>query len=81
MNELPDVYFVSSSRALEYARNPRAGHPFEECQVQRTPSCVPKLCQLIKESTGEERWMTSCARCPAVYPWLGNPLGQTNTRN
>lgn len=75
LEDLPDVYLVSSHRALEYARNPRAGQPFDECQKVRKPSCVPKLCQLRKESTGHERWMTSCAKCPTVYPWLGNPYG------
>lgn len=47
----------------------------DSCQKLRTPDCTPKLCQLRKESTNEERWMTSCAVCPEVYPWLGNPLG------
>lgn len=76
MGSLPDVYLVSSHRALEFARNPRAGQPFDSCQTIRTPSCAPKMCQLIKETTGEERWMKSCVKCPAVYPWLGNPLGE-----
>lgn len=47
----------------------------DECQKLREPTCHPKLCQLRKETTNEERWMTSCATCPEVYPWLGNPLG------
>ncbi|KAJ6646914.1 Chitin deacetylase 8 [Pseudolycoriella hygida] len=76
MDSLPDVYFVSSHRALQYTRNPRAGKPFDKCEPLRTPSCVPKLCQLVKQTTREERWMTSCSPCPAVYPWLGNPLGE-----
>lgn len=75
LNTLPDVYLVSASRVLEYVRNPKAGKPFEQCQETRTPTCVPKLCQLIKESNKETRWMTSCAPCPKVYPWLGNPFG------
>ncbi|XP_037041560.1 chitin deacetylase 7-like, partial [Bradysia coprophila] len=54
----------------------KAGKPFDKCEPLRTPSCVPKLCQLVKQTTREERWMTSCSPCPAVYPWLGNPLGQ-----
>lgn len=47
----------------------------ETCQKIRQPTCTPKLCQLRKEATNEERWMTSCVVCPDVYPWLGNPLG------
>lgn len=76
MDSLPDVYFVGSYRALQYTRNPRAGKPFDKCEPLRNPSCVPKLCQLVKQTTKEERWMTSCSPCPAVYPWLGNPLGE-----
>lgn len=45
------------------------------CQKVRESTCHPKLCQVMKESSKEERWMTSCASCPEVYPWLGNPLG------
>ena len=47
----------------------------DTCQRVREPTCHAQLCQLKKEVTGEERWMTSCANCPEVYPWLGNPLG------
>lgn len=77
MNEKEDVYFVSTQRAVEYTRNPRtlAEGPFESCQPTSVPTCQPRLCQLIKEVTYEERWMTQCKTCPAVYPWLGNPYG------
>lgn len=77
MNALDDVYFVSTQRAIEYTKNPRTltEGPFESCQATTAPSCSPQLCQLVKEVTGEERWMTQCKACPAVYPWLGNPLG------
>lgn len=75
LEDLPDVYLVSSHRALEFARNPRAGLPFDECQTVRTPTCVPKLCHLRKQADDQERWMTGCTKCPTVYPWLGNPFG------
>lgn len=51
---------------------------FDSCQAEPEPDCRPALCQLKKMSTGEERWMTVCNQCPAVYPWLGNPLGLEN---
>lgn len=47
----------------------------EQCQRVREPTCHANFCQLRKEKTNEERWMSSCATCPEVYPWLGNPLG------
>lgn len=50
---------------------------FDECQVDRELDCQARLCELIKESTNEIRWMTICnAVCPPLYPWVGNPLGQ-----
>lgn len=50
----------------------------DACQKVREPTCHAKLCQLRKEVSNEERWMTSCAQCPEVYPWLGNALGMAN---
>lgn len=81
LGTLPDVYIVSASRVIEYAKSPRAGRPFDKCQPIRKPTCVPKMCQLKKQSNGELRYMTICAAsgpspCPRVYPWLGNPFGK-----
>lgn len=78
MNEQPDVYFVTSSKAIEFSRNPRSADegPFESCGAERTSICSPQLCSVIKEVTGETMYMTQCGDCPAVYPWLGNPLGE-----
>lgn len=107
LDDLPDVYFVSSSRVIDYVRNPRpvgeeptvapptTTEPttttteapetpetraanwqiFDSCQTIRTPTCEPRLCQLIRQDVNEERWMKSCPICPDVYPWVGNPLG------
>lgn len=70
---------VSTEAKKEAVRGSRAAvkhtQIMDSCQKLREPNCHPKLCQLRKEATDEERWMTSCATCPEVYPWLGNPLG------
>lgn len=58
----------------------RSTQIFDTCQKLPTPSCIPRLCTVRKESVNEERWMTVCGPCPAVYPWLGNPLGLNNDR-
>lgn len=104
MNSLPDVYLVSVSKAVEFARNPRAvtgtqavppqrpepempgdedtqkrlvsRAAFDKCQNMPERNCSPHLCQLRKQITNEERWMTVCTECPAVYPWLNNPFGE-----
>lgn len=50
---------------------------FDECKVIREADCQARLCELIKESTDEIRWMTICnSICPPLYPWVGNPLGE-----
>lgn len=48
----------------------------ETCQKMPEYNCQPTLCQLTKEVSNEERWMTACVPCPSVYPWLDNPLGE-----
>lgn len=53
----------------------RAAQILDSCQKRPEHDCHPHLCQLRKQTTNEERWMTSCVRCPAFYPWLDNPLG------
>jgi hypothetical protein len=77
LNSQADVYLVSANQVIEYTRNPRQGKPFDKCVAPRTATCSPRVCALRKKQKTwtEERWMTSCAACPAVYPWLGNPLG------
>lgn len=59
----------------------RSTQIFDSCQKLPTASCVPRLCTVRKESVNEERWMTVCGPCPAVYPWLDNPLGLNNDRH
>lgn len=81
MNTLPDVYFVSGSRTIQYVKSPKTGKPFDSCQKTYEPTCEPKTCQLFKFQTGEERWMTSCTSCPTNYPWLENPLGEPLTED
>lgn len=81
LGTLPDVYIVGASRVIEFAKNPRAGRPFDKCHETHKRTCVPKMCQLKKQSNGETRYMTICAApgpspCPRVYPWLGNSLGK-----
>lgn len=81
LGTLSDVYIVGASRVVEFAKNPKAGRPFDKCQPIRKSNCVPKMCQLKKQSNGETRYMTICAAsgpspCPRVYPWLGNTFGK-----
>lgn len=79
--KLDDVFFVGSSDVIDWVKNPV---PLEEmqtsdwsdCRKPQPEACSANACTLMK---GEEiRYMTSCAPCPAVYPWLGNPMGVNN---
>ncbi|XP_030388321.1 uncharacterized protein LOC115634611 [Scaptodrosophila lebanonensis] len=76
LTTMPDVYLTSISRMLEYVRNPSLGKPFKSCEEKPKSTCEPFSCNVQKLSTGEERYMSVCDKCPEVYPWLGNPLGK-----
>ncbi|XP_017124347.1 chitin deacetylase 8 [Drosophila elegans] len=76
LNTYPDVYFTGISRMLEYVKRPVLGAPFKDCPELPEAECRAVQCRVQKMSTGEERYMSVCDKCPAVYPWLDNPLGQ-----
>ncbi|XP_034651371.1 uncharacterized protein LOC117890550 [Drosophila subobscura] len=76
LNTYPDVYLTGISRMLEYVKKPVLGAPFKGCPAMPAAACHAVQCHVQKLSTGEERYMNVCDKCPAVYPWLGNPLGQ-----
>lgn len=76
LSTYPDVYMTGISRMLEYVRKPVLGQPFSSCEPLPTTSCQAVTCNVEKLSTGETRYMSVCDKCPSVYPWLDNPLGQ-----
>ena len=73
-----DVFLVGSNDVINWVKNPvpvkYMTSESANCRKPVTSTCIPKSCNLDK--FGSERWMTTCTKdCPAVYPWLGNPLG------
>ncbi|ALC40987.1 Cda9 [Drosophila busckii] len=76
LSTYPDVYMTSVSRMLEYVRKPVLGQPFKSCEPKRQAECHAVQCSVQKKSSKETRYMNVCNKCPAVYPWLNNPLGQ-----
>lgn len=78
----PDVYFVTMQQALEWIRNPTpvdaiANFPHWACKT-REPGCnIPRNCalKLVDGSRKDTRYMQTCGKCPAMYPWLGNVRG------
>ncbi|XP_071446370.1 chitin deacetylase 7-like [Hetaerina americana] len=79
---LPDVYIVGISQVIQWIQNPtpisNMGN-FWNCWAIPEDTCVPSECRLIRQDTGEERYMDSCAKCPAVFPWIGNPDGDASS--
>lgn len=70
---------VNIDKALQWVKNPSTleniKNTWPECQKTYEPTCSPANCELNK---GEElRYMTVCSDCPDEYPWLGNPLGDS----
>jgi len=80
LQTLKEVYIVSIQRALEWVQKPSTldnlKNSWPKCQAVRQNTCKTHTCELNKGEQ-EKRWMTHCKLgCPAVYPWLGNPLGE-----
>ncbi|EFA00992.1 chitin deacetylase 9 precursor [Tribolium castaneum] len=76
---LNDVYLVSPSKAIEWIKNPvpMGAEGWPACPDVEDLGCTSQTCQLMKEDDPNPRYMTFCgSECPAVYPWLGNPLGE-----
>nr|QEI22867.1 putative chitin deacetylase [Oryctes rhinoceros] len=68
-----DVFLVSNSQVIDWMNNPVPINQVNTDVGDRLAGCTRLSCPVQK---GEEiRYMVSCVQCPAVFPWLGNPLG------
>lgn len=79
INTLPDVFMVSSSDVVEWVRNPIpiAEYRSRSCKTFRQTACPASSCgPLVAEHNQLSYWLQLCNRCPAKYPWVGNPFGQ-----
>ncbi|XP_076266915.1 chitin deacetylase 8-like [Rhynchophorus ferrugineus] len=74
LEALPDVYFVTQARVIEWLKNPVPLSEFETGLIEPALGCSPFTCKLSKPD-GTIRYMNSCVQCPKSYPWLGNPEG------
>lgn len=70
-----DVYLVSNSEVIRWAKNPTPLGEYEPVHVTRNRACSPQSCPLKFGEEEEIRYMKSCVPCPQAYPWVGNPLG------
>ncbi|CAL8073271.1 unnamed protein product [Orchesella dallaii] len=78
-----DVYIVGISRAIEWVKTPTPLAQlanFTHFQNPLKPNQCPNVynCRYAPEQTPfpTERYMSLCAPCPPLYPWVGNPLGR-----
>lgn len=72
-----DVFLVSATQALEWRKNPVPLSNYSSAVEARNATCTARTCVLSFGET-EIRYMRSCVPCPAVYPWLDNPLGEVS---
>ncbi|ODM98556.1 hypothetical protein Ocin01_08115 [Orchesella cincta] len=78
-----DVYIVGISQALEWVKNPTPLDQIPSSNLFKNPTRpnnCPTIynCRYAPEQTPfpTERYMSLCAPCPPMYPWIGNPLGR-----
>nr|AYX80514.1 chitin deacetylase 6 [Spodoptera exigua] len=78
INNLDDVFMVTSDEVIEWVKNPVpiSQYRTQACRQFIPTTCVPSQCEVISSYDGREYEFESCNVCPRVYPWLGNPLGQ-----
>lgn len=74
MATLNDVFLVSESHVIDWMKNPVKASEYKPGVEAKSATCNSRTCVLDFSET-EIRYMKSCVTCPAVYPWLGNPLG------
>jgi hypothetical protein len=83
LHDLPDVYMVTISQAIEYVKNPVLSSAITPTSPSylavKNPlpdGCAVKYtCPYTNVPPGGDRYMGSCVPCSPNYPWLGNPLG------
>ncbi|KAG5868397.1 hypothetical protein JTB14_006830 [Gonioctena quinquepunctata] len=73
LQDLSDVFLVSQSQVLEWMRNPVPLSEFKTIELENGSNCKALTCRVKKDKLYQT--MGSCATCPKVYPWLGNPTG------
>ncbi|KAJ3650694.1 hypothetical protein Zmor_016776 [Zophobas morio] len=76
---MDDVFLVNLKQVIDWARNPVPLNEFKTAGIPTETECNKNICFETTE-TGDVRYLPICdvanARCPDVYPWLGNPLGE-----
>ncbi|XP_076319463.1 chitin deacetylase 7-like [Tachypleus tridentatus] len=84
LNTYQDVWFVTMQQALQWMSNPVPINEVTKNYVpwaceKRQPSCnIPHTCTLpfSKDRSYDMRYMQTCEKCPAYYPWVGNFEGK-----
>jgi len=82
LTEKPDVWFLTTTQALYWITEPV---PISELRDYANWDCTrrvlpPKPCNLpnscgLPFQNSDTRYMTTCASCPQVYPWLLDARG------
>ncbi|CAO1383423.1 unnamed protein product [Diamesa tonsa] len=84
--ELPDVWFVTTTQALQWITDPKKIKELNtfdawDCRKSSTATVKPcksgNKCALAYKSGNitDTRYMETCKECPNKYPWLGDSEG------
>jgi len=86
--EKPDVWFVTNTQALLWITDPTPQQQMSKYQAWDCTQRVvpPKPCNnpvscavpLVQNNITDVRYLSTCASCPKVYPWLGDARGVGN---
>lgn len=86
LQELQDVWFVTHSQALDWLTDPKTTSQMGNYQpwdcsnrvAPAKPCNLPTSCSLpfnVNNQT-DVRYLSTCFKCPTVYPWLGDAKGR-----
>jgi hypothetical protein len=82
----PDVWFVTTTQALQWITDPKKNKElttFDAWDCRKQQIGTPKPCgngykcalSFKKENISDTRYMETCRECPKKYPWLGDSEG------
>lgn len=75
LNKREDVYLISNKQLLDWMKNPEPLGTYKPKLEIEHQSCNQIDCKLAFGASF--MYMSSCVACPTMYPWVGNPLGNT----
>nr|CAH7720606.1 unnamed protein product [Callosobruchus chinensis] len=82
--ENPDVWFVTNWQALQWIKHARTLNELNSFEPWKCVRKIakseracnsPNTCKVYSRVFQQDRYLTTCAKCPAKYPWIRNEFG------